>query len=507
MSEASPELAVVVLSVGAPVELKTAVDSLLAQPIPIEIVVVNSGGGDPRSVLSSETSGISVISTPQLLWPGAARNVGIRSTRAPWVAFLASDLVASPGWAANRLLLHKKGRNSVASALVNSHPRNLYAWASHLSVLVRRMPGVPKKKALRYGASYARTLFEKYGGFREDLRVGEDTEFHRRMKRADRPVWAPSVQASHLNPTNFRQMIQDQLARGKRAAIHWPALDESSLLRRGFSRFMLIAPLSFRSVRGLDRLFVVASWPLVLACTFAYERGVDRGQRELARAGGSGAARVTVVAILDRDDWQANTDIVVVVDPTYRHLTWIPRDLWVPSLNDRINAAFAIGGGDLLLKAVRELGFRAESLLCVRRAATEAALEAVSVTVPVSEPLDFWYPLHPTRPIEEGRKAISFRPPEELLSGERLHQWIGARSMINRSGSDLLRLDRQQLLLKALLAADFDFQRVLRDPSLYRTSGKNPLAALSRVGPDWYFSTLGPLKDATTDGKAVLVKG
>ena len=86
-----PDLAVVVLSVGAPAELHTAVESLQRQSVPLEIVVINSGGGEPRDVLPDSGRGVNIISVPERLWPGAARNLGIRSTRAPYVAFLASD--------------------------------------------------------------------------------------------------------------------------------------------------------------------------------------------------------------------------------------------------------------------------------------------------------------------------------------------------------------------------------------------------------------------------------
>ena len=181
-----------------------------------------------------------------------------------------------------------------------------------------------------------------------------------------------------------------------------------------------------------------------------------------------------VVAILDRDDWGANTDIIVVADAAARRLTWIPRDLWSPKSNDRVGRAFAIGGGSLLLAALGELGFPCDGLLCLRRSASEAVLAAVSVTVPVSEPLDFWYPLQPTAPIESGRKAISFRPPSEHLSGERVHQWIGARLMIDRSGSDLFRLRRQAVLLRVLLSQGFDFRRAIADPELLPDPARGP---------------------------------
>jgi glycosyltransferase involved in cell wall biosynthesis len=88
-----PRIAVVVLSVGAPPELKTAVASLLRQSIPLEIVVVNSGGGDVLARLPRGSKAVKVLSFSDVLWPGAARNRGIAATRAPWIAFLAADCI------------------------------------------------------------------------------------------------------------------------------------------------------------------------------------------------------------------------------------------------------------------------------------------------------------------------------------------------------------------------------------------------------------------------------
>jgi len=213
-----------------------------------------------------------------------------------------------------------------------------------------------------------------------------------------------------------------------------------------------------------------------------------------------------VVAILDRDDFGANTDVIVLVDDRRRRLTWIPRDLWSPLVGGRINKAFARGGGDLLLRALARLRFRCGGALVLRRSATEAALDGVTVVVPVSERLDFWYPEHPTRPIEEGRKAIAFEPPEETLSGERIHQWLGARTMIGRPGSDLFRCDRQQVFLRALLTQGFDFRVLLADPSLHRIAGTDPLPVLARVTADWEMRTFRSVRDATVEGKSVLVR-
>lgn len=496
-----PELAVVVLSVGAPPELRLAIDSLLRQPEPLEIVVVNSGGGSLADVVP-DGRGIRSIEVPELLWPGAARNVGIQATRARWVAFLASDLVAAPDWAAERLALHRAGKGAVASAVGNAQTDNIFAWAAHVTLHARRMSGLPRRKAHRYGASYERSLFDRYGLFREDLRIGEDTEFHRRMRRRDRPVWAPQVVASHRYAKSWRELIADQKVRGERWAVHWPTPLRGTWLARGLERYAGTLPLALRASHGRDRFMVLAASPIVLAACLAYERGVSN-----AGAGQRIAPRYTVaVAILDRDDWSANTDVIVLVDPVMRHLTWVPRDLWVPGLDDRINAAFARGGGARLVEALAEVRMPVEGLLCLRRSATEAALAGVEATVPVREPLDFWYPLTPTRPIEEGRKLVSFRPPSERLSGERLHQWIGARTRVTGAGSDLQRIERQQSLVQVLLATGFDFAATLADPDLFKTTGRDPLVILGMVGPDWNCCLFDSVSDTTIDGKAVLLR-
>ena len=283
-SETGPELAVVVLAVGAPPELRMALESLQRQCVPLEIVVVNSGGGDLCSVLPGNDKKMKVVSVPGLLWPGAVRNIGIQATRGPWVEFMASDHIATKNWAADRLRLHRSGHSSVACAVAYSHPRNLYACAYHISILVRRLPGIPQQEAILYGVSYSRSLFEQHGKFREDLRIGEDTDFNSRLPRDDRPIWAPSVQTIHRNPTTFRHMLKSQFARGRRTGLYWPPTTTGSLFFQMRKRFTTIVRLSYLSVHGLDRIFIVSCWPFLLMCTWAYGLGMSAGYRQRAES-------------------------------------------------------------------------------------------------------------------------------------------------------------------------------------------------------------------------------
>ena len=219
----------------------------------------------------------------------------------------------------------------------------------------------------------------------------------------------------------------------------------------------------------------------------------------------------TVVGILDRDRWSEDTDNIVIADPADKTLTWIPRDLWCPSLGDRINTAFHVGGIARLVSALRELGFACDHGLVLRRSATERAAMSISVEVPVSEPVEFWYPLHPTQLLEDGQKVVSFRPPSERLESERIHQWVGARTGIAREGirlqdTDWHRMRRQQIFLRALLEQHFDFSTLVADKDLVRISGEDALRELASIDASWRMQSFEDTRDETIDGKVVLVK-
>jgi glycosyltransferase involved in cell wall biosynthesis len=215
---ARPELACIVLSLRDEPGLVRAVQSVLGQSERVEVSVVNSGGGDPARRLRAAGLGISVIDRPRRLYPGAVRNLGIEATSARYVAFLAADCVAEPGWAAARLSSHRAGAHAVAGAITNPFPHSRSACASHLLLHHRRMPGALEDERLLYSLSYERWLFDRFGRFREDLQQDEDTEFNARLGPECKLVWNPRVRAAHLYPDRFLALLRDQWARGRRRA-------------------------------------------------------------------------------------------------------------------------------------------------------------------------------------------------------------------------------------------------------------------------------------------------
>ncbi|MBZ9794888.1 glycosyltransferase family 2 protein [Mesorhizobium sp. ES1-4] len=284
-----PQLAVVVIGCRAPAGIVGSVKSLIDQNAPLEIVVVNSGGGDTRSLLSDAGLDVPVIEIAQQVFVGAARNIGIAATTAPFVAFLADDCLACPGWAEARIRRHSAGDRAVSSAISNSHPRNLFACAAYLALFGRRLPGLPAELALRYGVSFDRRLFENYGLFDATMRVAEDTEFLRRLPKHLTPVWEPEVKTIHRNETRLSGLIVDQFWRGFRSGVYYAGTTRTTpfrLARDTFRDRRHIRKLARIGLSGPELAFAMRSMPIVSLALFAKAIGVYLGARDGSRTTG-----------------------------------------------------------------------------------------------------------------------------------------------------------------------------------------------------------------------------
>ena len=271
------ELACAVLSYQDEPFLVEAVRSVLDQEIPVEVVVVNSGGGDPAGRLAAAGLSVPVHSVPHRLFPGAVRNIGIDLTRAPYVAFLAADCVATPGWAAARLRAHRAGAGAVASVLTNAFPYSSTAWASLLLVHNRRLSVTRPGQQLLYSLSYDRGLFDRHGRFEESLRAGEDTEFNARFQARDRAVLAIDAITAHRYPTNWREMLHDAFRRGRLQARMQGALEGRGprnvrVALRGPLGVLSAIDVSVRSPSAQRRV-LMRSWPLMMVGAVAYTMG------------------------------------------------------------------------------------------------------------------------------------------------------------------------------------------------------------------------------------------
>lgn len=213
VAKAAP-VAVVVIGFRAQPGIAAAVRSVLAQGQPVEIVVVNSGGGDVRAVLGPLVAQVRLIDIAAPHYVGVARNVGIDVSFAPVVAFLAADCIAGPGWITGRLQRHQAGAVAVSSAIIPGSPGNLVAWIASANLRWTRWPSRAKAQATQYGLSYARRLFAELGYFPTGLRGSEDTVFNRRLQSRHQVDWSPDIVTLHADPMSVAALYADMRQRG-----------------------------------------------------------------------------------------------------------------------------------------------------------------------------------------------------------------------------------------------------------------------------------------------------
>jgi GT2 family glycosyltransferase len=270
-------LTVIVISVAADPLLVKAIESLLRQDMPCEIIVVNSKGGNAGTLLSGYASRIKIIETESRLYAGGARNRGIEAAKTLYVAFLACDCQAAPGWVRERMRLHLGGHPAVASAMLHDRPWHIVAWADQLMLFASRLPHLPKNRVILYGVSFSREIFAKYGLFNENLRSGEDSEFLKRLSAADRPVWAPRVITLHHNNTSLSKFLSEHRERGRRSGIEMRRIYGSKPrdLISYYLRFSWLAiGLATVGLRGPGRILAILSIPIVALGCIAKVRGI-----------------------------------------------------------------------------------------------------------------------------------------------------------------------------------------------------------------------------------------
>lgn len=167
-----------------------------------------------------------------------------------------------------------------------------------------------------------------------------------------------------------------------------------------------------------------------------------------------------LIGLLDDDK---NTDVIIHINYKSKTMTWIPRDLYSHRILHKINSAYRYGGNLLFKKCVEDLGFGSIiDCICIPIKSCRKVFSSLEVYVEIQEQADYYYPIRIGRPIEEGRKIISFSPPGELLKGERIHQFLGARTRVKSTDytdlPDFERIKRQQSFMRALIRDKFKFK-------------------------------------------------
>jgi glycosyltransferase involved in cell wall biosynthesis len=228
MTDETSAVAVIVPCSGHAVELARCLEALCAQDaaIDVDLVVVDSAGDDAVRQCVESFPGVRLVRGESTqLGPGAARNAGVRATRAEKLLFCDADCAPEPGWLAGGIKALEQGHALVTGPVGDLLARPV-AIADNLLQFVDFSPNRPPGRVTHApGCNLAvrRSDFESAGGFADG--IGEDVRLSQNIA-PDGAWFEPDMRQRHLGRRTIRDMLAHHrsfgLARGQHGLLLKP---------------------------------------------------------------------------------------------------------------------------------------------------------------------------------------------------------------------------------------------------------------------------------------------
>lgn len=206
-------------------DIGRAVASLLGQePQPAEVIVVDGGSSDgtwewlaamqaknPRLVaIRDETCSLKHSAGPV----SRGRNVAIAAARSDVIACADAGCTYAPDWLRNLTGKIMAGEAEYALGGSCLDPAGYTVWdvASAPFFSVKLAPNEPTKSCTARSMAFTKELWQRVGGFPEDVLVGEDTLFDFAARQRTAPAFVNNAKALYRPENTFRLACR-QMAR------------------------------------------------------------------------------------------------------------------------------------------------------------------------------------------------------------------------------------------------------------------------------------------------------
>jgi len=298
-SHDGPLASVVVPCKGHAAELAECLRSLAAQETDFayETIVVDSASDPEVASVVARVAGVRLVRGDTPLFPGPARNLGVRGARGDLVAFIDADCRADGEWLAHAVRALDDGVEMVGGPVVDALPWHPVAVADNMLQFADLRPGRPDGPARYFPAcnmAMRRASFLAVGGFPDvGLVAGEDTSLCERVAERwpDGIRFVRGMRVRHDGRTRFGEFLRHQrhfgYARGvlglhltptlRRWGAHTVALPAVVLKR--------LIYVSVQNVRWdpLGAVRMIPLLPLAIVGLTAWATGFRQGCREIPR--------------------------------------------------------------------------------------------------------------------------------------------------------------------------------------------------------------------------------
>lgn len=259
MLQSEPILSVIVPCYNSERTIRRCLNAILNQhtTVPFEVVVVDSSLDRTPQIVEREFPSVRLIHLEKRTFAGAARNLGVRATRAPYCLMIDSDCVARPDLIERMITRHHQTEiAAVGGSLRNGTPKSLSGWTGYLLEFKEFIPQAPirfEKTVPTANVTYKRDTLEQHGYFDDDMWLAEDILFNWKIfKSGERILFDPAIEVTHLNRTGWTQVLSYQISLGKCSA--------EARRRGGLPGDVLLRYPALIALMPIVRLAKAASW-------------------------------------------------------------------------------------------------------------------------------------------------------------------------------------------------------------------------------------------------------
>jgi len=277
-----PVISVIVPSYNSAGTIRRCLDSIVAQntALTFEIIVVDSSTDNTPDVVDEYSSSVILVQSQSRLYPGPARNLGIKKARAQLIAFTDADCVVDTDWIDNIHRAHQT-HDAVGGRILNGTPHNPFGTALYFiefsefdSNQDRIVSSVPT-----CNMSYKKQVFEKYGLF-PDVFWGEEYIFNTSI--SEKIFFSGNVVVTHMNRKEFSGTVRHAYKVGNGCALSRILTNQLGFLFRykllipslWSYRFLKIAK---NSIQAGSLLSFVVTMPFIVIDLIAWNLGFLKG--------------------------------------------------------------------------------------------------------------------------------------------------------------------------------------------------------------------------------------
>lgn len=225
-SDFDPLVSVIIPCRNSERTIRQCLDAIVNQrtSIPFDITVIDSSTDQTPQIVEREFPSVHLIHLEKRVFAGAARNLGIRATRAPYCLMIDSDCVAEPD-VIERVVAQHQDRDyaAVGGSLANGTPNSISGSIGYLIEFREFTPTAPLRLETSVptaNVAYRRETLERFGCFDEDMWLAEDILLHWKMHQAGELIlFDPAIKVKHLNKTGWRQVLGYQIDLGRLSAV------------------------------------------------------------------------------------------------------------------------------------------------------------------------------------------------------------------------------------------------------------------------------------------------